>query len=76
MTERKKRNKMSLMNSFIENDLLLPPKGFSNGDELDGNQYGNQMDSEIKRLLMDEKERNDQLKKYYEALKADYSRYL
>jgi hypothetical protein len=66
----------SMINSFIENDLLMPPLGFSNADEVDGgNQYGNQMDSEIKKLFLEEKERNDQLKKYYETLKADYSRY-
>jgi hypothetical protein len=34
----------------------------------------NQIDSELKRLLIDEKSRNDQLKKYYETLKADYGR--
>ncbi len=34
----------------------------------------NQMDNEMKRLLIDEKERNDQLKRYYEALKSDYAR--
>ena len=63
------------MSSLVDNDVLLPPVGFSNGEDVDSNNYGNQMDSEIKRLLIDEKDRNDQLKKYYEALKTDYSRY-
>jgi hypothetical protein len=57
------------MSDYVQN-VLLPPDGFSNMDEMDGNQ----IDSEIKRLLLDEKERNDQLKKYYETLKTDYSR--
>lgn len=67
----------SALSNLVDNDILLPPNGFSNdmnGGDVDVSQFANQMDSELKRLLIDEKERNEQLKKYYETLKADYAR--
>lgn len=62
----------STLNGMQNDGVSVPPVGFSNEDALDASAI--QIDNEMKKLFVEEKERNDQLKKYYETLKADYAR--
>jgi hypothetical protein len=56
----------------MDNKDLYPVNESPNSIEYESGY--NQIDNELKRLLIDEKDRNEQLKKFYETLKNDYGR--